>query len=136
MDDFSINGNVNQPLYNGTDLTTCAAICLIMQFALCNNLTNEAIEKLLKPLNLLLPSPNHLPKSYYKLKAFLSNFLSPTNIQKFVQYVMTTQSTVTVNHQDTLQAIYCKFHLQSLYLQLFQRTGNPYNFLPVALIEF
>ena len=48
-----------------------------MQFALCNNLTNEAIEKLLKLLKLLLPSPNHLPRSFYKLKAFFEQFSVP-----------------------------------------------------------
>lgn len=70
MDDFTYGGCFRQPLYNGTDLTVCAAVCLIMQFALCNNLTNEAIEKLLKLLKLLLLSPNHLPGSFYKFKAF------------------------------------------------------------------
>jgi len=77
MDDFSLNQNAKQPLYNGTDITTCAAICLIMHFALCNSLTNEAIERLLKLLHLLLPSPNHLPKSYYKFKAFFNQFSVP-----------------------------------------------------------
>ena len=39
------------PLYNGTDLTAIAAVCL------SNNLTNKAIEDLLKLLNHLLPFP-------------------------------------------------------------------------------
>ena len=77
MDDFTYDGCFRQPLYNGTDLTVCAAICLIMQFALCNNLTNEGIEKLLKLLKLLLPSPNRLPRSFYKLKAFFEAFSVP-----------------------------------------------------------
>ena len=46
-----------EPLYNGTDLTAIASVCLIMQFALSNNLTNKAIEDLLKLLNHLLPFP-------------------------------------------------------------------------------
>ena len=79
-DDVRIHGrNLKQPLYNGTDLTTCAAVCLIMQFSLRYNLTNQAIEKLLKLLYVLLPSPNHLPKSYYKLKAFFKQFSVPYN---------------------------------------------------------
>ena len=67
------------PLYNGTDLTAIASVCLIMQFALSNNLTNKAIEDLLKLLNRLLPFPNHLPKSYYKLKKFFDQFSVPYN---------------------------------------------------------
>jgi len=63
INDFNLDGYVRQPLYNGTDLTTCAAICSILQFALCNNLTNEAIEKLLKLLN-LFTSPNCLTRSF------------------------------------------------------------------------
>ena len=66
-----------EPLYNGADLTTIALVCLIMQFALSNNLTNKAIEDLLKLLNHLLPFPNHLPKSYYKLMKFFDQFSVP-----------------------------------------------------------
>jgi len=66
-----------KPLYNGTDLTTITSVCLIMQFALSNNLTNDAIENLLELLNLFLPFPNHLPKSYYKLKKFFDQFSVP-----------------------------------------------------------
>jgi len=45
-------------LYVGTDITIVVAMCLIMQFALSNNFTDEAISKLLKLLHLLLPCPN------------------------------------------------------------------------------
>ena len=77
MDDINFDEYIKQPVYNGTDLTPCAAICSVMQFALSNNFTNEAIEKLLKLFKLLLPTPNHLPSSLYKLKTFFSQFSVP-----------------------------------------------------------
>lgn len=59
-----------EPLYNGTDLTTIALVCLIMQFALSNNLTNKAIEDLLKLLN-------HLPTIYQKV---ITNFFDQFSV--------------------------------------------------------
>lgn len=48
------------PLYGGTNLTITVAICLVMQFALSNNLPDEAINNLLKLLHLILPSSKEL----------------------------------------------------------------------------
>ena len=64
-------------LYEGTDITITVAMCLIMQFVSSNNLSNDAIEKLLKLLNQLLPIPNHLPMSFYKFKKFFEQFSVP-----------------------------------------------------------
>jgi len=72
--DINLSGLNRTPLYVGTDITTVVAMCLIMQFTLSNNFTDEAISKLLKLLHLLLLSPNHLPKSFYKFKKFFKQF--------------------------------------------------------------
>ena len=74
---INLSGLNRSPLYAGTDVTIAFAMCLIMQFALLNNLTNEAISKFLRLLDLLLPSPNHLPKSFYKFKKFFNHFSVP-----------------------------------------------------------
>ena len=71
---INLSGLNRTLLYVGTDITIVVAMCLIMQFALSNNLTDKAISKLLKLLHLLLPSPNHLPKSFYKFKKFFKQF--------------------------------------------------------------
>jgi len=68
-----------KPLYDGTDITVTVALFLIMQFSLTSNLSNDATEKLLKLLHQLLPSPNHLPQSYYLYKKFFQQFSVPYN---------------------------------------------------------
>ena len=63
-----------KPLYCGSNISTCTSVCAIMQFALSHQLTDEAIEDLLQLLRLMLPSPNNIPTSLYKLKSFLRQF--------------------------------------------------------------
>ena len=61
----SIPKEMLKPLYPGSVLSVCAAYCLIMQFAIASKLSYTAIENLLKLLQLLCPSSNILPSSFY-----------------------------------------------------------------------
>lgn len=60
------------PLYPGAKITLCGAMCAVMQFSTSSKLSYTAISELLKLLELLLPSPNHLPSSIYAFMQFNS----------------------------------------------------------------
>ena len=57
-----------QPLYSGAEITMAGAICAIVQFCMTYKLPYTAIGGLLRPLIILYPTPNHLPKSFYTVK--------------------------------------------------------------------
>lgn len=58
------------PLYCNAPLTTKESWDDILQFWVLNNLTYKAVESLLALLNRHCPSPNNLPKSFFKLKKY------------------------------------------------------------------
>ena len=70
----SIPKEMLKPLYPGSVLSVCAAYCLIMQFAIASKLSYTAIENLMKLLQLLCPSSNILPSSFYQLKKFFKQY--------------------------------------------------------------
>ena len=63
-----------KPLYSGSSVTVCGAICSIMQYCIAYKLSYSAIGELLKLLQLLCPTPNHLPSSVFLLKKFFNSF--------------------------------------------------------------
>ena len=71
-----------KPLYPGARIRLLATFCIIMQFSLSNQLSYSAISQLLNLLGILLPVPHKLPKSFYKFKAFFSQFSSDIKHQK------------------------------------------------------
>lgn len=62
------------PLYSGSSVTLCGAVSAIMNFCTSAKLPYNAIERLLKLLDLLCPSPNLLPKSVFLLKKFFKRY--------------------------------------------------------------
>ena len=57
-------------LYANAPITKKESWNAIMEFAIHNNLTYKAVEKLIQLLRLHCPTPNHLPSSFYKLKKY------------------------------------------------------------------
>ena len=72
-----------QPLYAGSEITVCGAICAIMQFCTAYKLSYTAIGGLLRLLITLCPTPNRLPKSFYMLKKFFEQFQSNYDHSKY-----------------------------------------------------
>ena len=68
------NDSIFSPFYSGSSVTLCGAVSAIMNFCTSAKLSYVAIEKLLKLLDLLCPSPNSLPKSVHFLKKFFKRF--------------------------------------------------------------
>lgn len=52
---------LSTPLYSDSEISISGAVCCIMKFCMTHKLSYSAISELLKLLQLLLPSPNHLP---------------------------------------------------------------------------
>lgn len=63
-------GDLDEPLYEESLVSKCEGWDLIMSFAISNRLSYNAITNLLDLLYRLLPSPNNLPSSIYKLKKY------------------------------------------------------------------
>ena len=63
-----------EPLYSGSTISFCGAVCSIMQFCMTYKLSYTAIGELLKLLQLLCPMPNKLPPSVFLLKKFFNCF--------------------------------------------------------------
>lgn len=61
---------LNQPLYDGADLTVWETYLLLMQHSLRHNLTKRAFSDLLKVVGTLLPKSSIGLVSYYKLWKF------------------------------------------------------------------
>ena len=59
---------MNQPLYDGTDITVWDSYMLLMQHSLRHCLTRQAFSDLLKVVGMLLPSKSMV--SYYKLRKY------------------------------------------------------------------
>ena len=74
QDTLSVPAEFLQPLYPGSTTTACGAYCSIMHHAIENKLSYTAIDELLQLLRLLMPNPNNLPSSFYKLKKFFNLF--------------------------------------------------------------
>ena len=68
------NPELFEPLYSGSNISFCGAVCSIMQFCMMHKLTYTAIGELLKLLQVLCPIPNRLPTTVFKLKKFFNQF--------------------------------------------------------------
>lgn len=76
LDEELIRDEMLEPLYEGASISIAAAYCSIMRYAISSKLSYTAIGSLLMLLQLLCPSPNHLPTSFYKLKKFFQGYQS------------------------------------------------------------
>ena len=65
------------PLYVDSRISVSGAICSIMHYCMAYKLPYTAIGELLKLLQLLCPSPNHLPASVYQLKKYFCQCQMP-----------------------------------------------------------
>lgn len=63
-----------EPIFLDSPTTVCGAYFSIMHFVSQNKLTYTATSHLLDLLQLLCPSPNKLPTSFYKFKKFFQQF--------------------------------------------------------------
>ena len=68
------NSDMFIPLYDGSSVTLCGAVCAIMHFCAVSKLSYVAIERLLRLLEVICPSLNCLPKSVYTLKKFFKKY--------------------------------------------------------------
>ena len=66
------------PLFESSSVSTSASNVLLMEYGMKHNLTNEALEDLLKLLKLLLPSPNNCPRSTYLFRKLFNDYQSFT----------------------------------------------------------
>ena len=87
-----------EPLYFDSPTTVCGAYFSIMYFVGQNKLTYTLTGHLLDLMQLLLPSPNKLPTSFYKFKKFFQQFGSNyekkdycVNCDTFVQSSSSTE---------------------------------------------
>ena len=74
MEEKFIPQDMLNPVYLGANLSTAAAYCSIMTYAIHHKLSYSAIEDLLNLLQHFCPSPNYLPSNLYKLKKFFKHF--------------------------------------------------------------
>ena len=65
------------PLYVDSRISVSGATCSIMHYCMAYKLSYTAIGELLKLLQLLCPSPNHLPASVYQLKKYFRQCQMP-----------------------------------------------------------
>ena len=70
LNDNVATDSLNQPLYDGTDLTVWDTYLVLMQHSLRHNLTKRAFSDLLKVVGMLLPRTSIGLVSYYKLWKF------------------------------------------------------------------
>ena len=68
---------LSTPLYSDSEISISGAVCCIMKFCITYKLSYSAISKLLKLLQLLLPSPNRLPTTLYKFKKYFNQLQMP-----------------------------------------------------------
>ena len=68
------NPELFEPLYLGSKISFCGAVCSIMQFCMMRKLSYTAIGELLKLLQVLCPTPNRLPSTVFQLKKFFNRF--------------------------------------------------------------
>ena len=73
--------NMFEPLYSDATISLCGAVCAIMHFSTSNKMSYTAISQLLKLLQVLLPAPNSLPTTVYKLKRFFKQYKLHYNIR-------------------------------------------------------
>ena len=118
-----------KPLYSGSAISLCGAICAIMQFCSANKLSYTAIGQLLKLILLLIPNPKKaFPRSVYKLMQFFEQFRQPHKHQAFCSKCENTDEEcsctdpthadlVHISIQKPLQTIlFSKFCLACVYI--------------------
>ena len=104
---FSQTDSMFSPLYNGSSVTLCGAVSAIMNFCTSAKLSYVAIEKLLKLLDLLCPSPNCLPRSVYLLKKFFKRFKFEYSLNEYCAecFELTDDCSCTANAITTCHIV-------------------------------
>lgn len=69
-------------LFLGSGLNKLQVVCLLLRMYIRHKISFTAMDSFLKMLNFLLPQPNCLPKTWYRMKKFISAYLPKVRIYK------------------------------------------------------
>ena len=74
-------------LFFGSALNKLQVVCLLLRMYIRHKISFTEMDSFLKMLNFLLPQPNCLPKTWYRMKKFISAYLPKVRIYKVYNYI-------------------------------------------------
>ena len=74
-------------LFFGSALNKLQVVCLLLRMYIRHKISFTAMDSFLRMSNFLLPQPNCLPKTWYRMKKFISAYLPKVRIYKVYNYI-------------------------------------------------
>jgi len=68
------NNSETKPLFSGSGLNKLQIICLLLRMYVQHKMSFKTMDSFLKLFNFALPQPNCIPKSWYRMRKFISAY--------------------------------------------------------------
>ena len=74
-DKYSLGAEVTKKIYVGTEMTKLQTVLLILRLYIRHKMAYATIDSVLHMLHFMLPKPTLLPRSWYRMKQYISQYL-------------------------------------------------------------